>query len=69
MITREFTYLSADREHRIHAVEWQPQSMAGDGRIGDRKPRAVLQIIHGMCEYKDRYAAFAEYLCSQGRDA
>ena len=66
MTTREFTYLSADREHRIHAVEWQPQSMAGDGGTGDRRPRAVLQIIHGMCEYKERYAAFAEYLCSHG---
>ncbi len=66
MITKEFTYLSADREHRIHAVEWQPQSMGGDRMPEDRSPRAVLQIIHGMCEYKERYKAFAEYLCSHG---
>ncbi|MEG1761871.1 MAG: alpha/beta fold hydrolase [Hydrogenoanaerobacterium sp.] len=26
----------------------------------------VLQICHGMCEYIDRYRAFAQYLCGKG---
>ena len=56
MVAREFTYLSADGEHAVHAVEWLPQD----------SPKAVLQIIHGMCEYKERYESFAEYLCGQG---
>lgn len=28
----------------------------------DDKPKAVLQILHGMCEHKERYLLFMEYL-------
>lgn len=28
--------------------------------------RGVLQILHGMCEYKERYASFMEYFCRNG---
>ena len=31
-----------------------------------KNPKAVIQFIHGMEEYKERYDAFAEYLCSNG---
>ena len=31
-----------------------------------KNPKAVIQFIHGMEEYKERYDAFAEYLCSKG---
>lgn len=30
------------------------------------KPKAVLQIIHGMQEHKERYYAFAEFLAKNG---
>ncbi len=30
------------------------------------KPRAVIQLSHGMCEYIERYAPHAEYFVSQG---
>ena len=30
------------------------------------KPKAVLQIAHGMCGYKERYMAFMEYMSSHG---
>lgn len=30
------------------------------------KPKAVVQISHGMCEYMERYADFARYLNSRG---
>lgn len=30
------------------------------------KPRAVVQIMHGMCEYKERYLPFMQYLAAQG---
>lgn len=30
------------------------------------KPRAALQLSHGMCEYIRRYRPFAEFLCDNG---
>lgn len=29
-------------------------------------PKGVFQIVHGMCEHKERYAAFMEYLSRHG---
>ena len=40
----------------IHGCRWVP----------DGKPRAVLQIVHGIAEFVERYDAFAEYLNSLG---
>lgn len=34
--------------------------------LPDTEPRAVLQIAHGMAEYAERYAHFAEFLCENG---
>ncbi len=31
-----------------------------------QKPKFVLQLAHGMCEYADRYDAFARFICEQG---
>jgi len=53
---KHFTYPSADRKTQIHAIRWEP---AG-------RPKAVLQIAHGMQEFIDRYADFARYLCDHG---
>lgn len=53
---REYFFPSTDGIHRIHALEWQPET----------PPRGVVQIAHGICEYADRYDAFARYLCAQG---
>lgn len=52
----EFYFPSMDGRTRIHTIEWIPE--------GDI--RAVLQISHGMCEFVDRYDAFAEFLNRQG---
>lgn len=49
-------YPSADGVNTIHACVWQP-----DGEI-----KGVVQIIHGMAEYAERYAPFAEFLCKHG---
>ena len=57
MKTTEFTFLSQDGKTPIHAVRWEPD---------DGKWIAVLQITHGMVEYIQRYAAFAEYLTQHG---
>ncbi len=39
----------------IHAVKWECSV-----------PRAVLQIVHGMAEYVERYDEFARYMNSRG---
>ena len=48
----EITYKSRDRETTIHAIRWIP----------DEKPIAILQIIHGMQEYIERYDEFARFM-------
>ena len=53
---KEFSYPSADKKTKIHAVMWKPES----------EIRAVLQICHGMVEYIDRYDRFASFLAEQG---
>ena len=51
-----FTYPSADGITQIHAICWTPAE----------KPRAILQIAHGMVEFIDRYDDFARYLNELG---
>lgn len=48
--------LSSDKKTEIHLVSWEPIET----------PRGVIQIIHGMAEYIERYNSFAEYLSSLG---
>ena len=49
-------YPSHDGKTTIHACIWRPE-----GEI-----KGVVQIIHGMCEYAERYAPFAKFLNSKG---
>ena len=36
--------------------------------VPQKKPyRAVVQIVHGMSEHKERYLPFMEYLAEQGK--
>lgn len=52
-----FTVLSADQRTSLHGVCWQPTQ---------HPPVGVVQIIHGMAEYIERYQEFAEYLTRLG---
>lgn len=54
---QEFYFDSRDREHKIHAVRWIPE---------EERPVCVVQIVHGMAEYIDRYDEFASYLAGKG---
>ncbi len=56
MNKKEFYYPSADGKTRIHAIRWEPEG----------KPAAIVQIIHGMIEFIDRYDDFASYLTEHG---
>lgn len=53
---QEIYYPSSDGKTTIHACIWTCEG----------EPKAVLQIIHGMAEYAERYAPFAEYLNKYG---
>ena len=57
MNTTNFTFLSNDGKTAVHAVKWTPDN-------GEFK--AILQITHGMVEFIERYAAFAEFLIENG---
>ena len=57
MVTANFTFLSNDEKTAVHAVKWTPD-------FGEYK--AILQITHGMVEFIERYADFAEFLTKNG---
>ena len=40
----------------IHGCRWEPEN----------KPIAILQIVHGVAEYAQRYDHFAEFMASKG---
>lgn len=52
----EFFFESKDKETQIHAIEWIPAS----------QPIAILQIVHGMVEFIDRYDNFARFMAENG---
>ena len=57
MVTSNFTFLSNDGKTAVHAVKWTPEN-------GEYK--AILQITHGMVEFIERYAPFADFLTTKG---
>ncbi|WP_321386996.1 alpha/beta hydrolase [uncultured Enterococcus sp.] len=48
--------VSSDGQTELHLVYWEPKE----------QPKAVVQLIHGMAEYIERYNEFAEYLTALG---
>lgn len=56
MDTRTFTLRSAYDDLDISVMAVTPES----------SPKAIIQLVHGMCEYKERYVPFMEFLCSEG---
>lgn len=53
----EFYYDSRDMQTKIHAVKWVSEQ---------EKPKAILQICHGMTEHILRYDEFAQAMCERG---
>ena len=54
---KHMRFLSTDGATKIHAILWQHDTL---------KPKGIVQLIHGMVEYIDRYDDFARYLTEQG---
>ena len=57
MIKNDITFLSSNKKTNIHAIICQPKN----GQF-----TRIIQIIHGMCEYIERYLPFIEYLATKG---
>lgn len=58
MVTREEFYVdSVDGIHMIHGYRWYDAEIAC---------RGILQIVHGMLEYIERYNELAEHMASAG---
>lgn len=53
---QEETLVSSDQKTKLHVVQWQPKT----------QPIGIVQIIHGMAEYIERYHDFACYLNQLG---
>jgi len=56
MRKEEFSFDSRDGVHKLYAVRYLPEG----------EPRAIVQIVHGMSEYMERYAGFAAFLVERG---
>lgn len=52
----EFTFDSRDGKTKLHAVRWVPEG----------KVVCILQIVHGMAEYIERYEDLAQYFAQKG---
>lgn len=58
MVKEEFYYDSRDKKSKLHAVRYTPDD--GDS------VRCVVQIVHGMAEYIERYEEFAKFMTDRG---
>lgn len=70
-----FSYPSANGESTIQAIVWHrglasldfgPEGQGVKAAFEAARPRAVVQLIHGMGEHIRRYDRFARYLAAQG---
>ena len=65
-ITVPLDFTSHDGKTTINAKLWTSASFGTSEQPGSETPKAVIQIVHGMAEYIDRYDDLAEYLVGRG---
>lgn len=53
---RTDSWFDSHGKGKIHCVRWTPEGT----------PKAIVQIVHGIAEYVERYDGFAEFLNAQG---
>lgn len=56
-IKQNFHFNSSNGTHKINGYRWMPENEPYKG---------IVQIVHGMVEYIDRYDDFARFLCEHG---
>lgn len=57
MSKQEVFIPSGDGRTQLHGIVWEPDGI---------EVKAVVQLVHGMCEYIDRYHDFAVFLTGHG---
>ena len=57
ILRTEGTFPSVDGINTVVYTKWQAQ---------EGQPKAVLQLVHGMAEYIDRYDEFADFMAQAG---
>ena len=57
MKKEDIYFESRDGVSKLHAIVWSDET---------KKPIGILQIIHGMAEYIDRYDDFARFMVEKG---
>lgn len=58
MKKEEFNFDSLDGKHKLHGVRYSPEE--------GQSVRCIVQIVHGMAEYVERYEEFAAFLTEKG---
>ena len=53
---RKDFYFDSQGAGQIHVCRWEPEA----------QPKAILQILHGIAEFAERYEDFAQYLTELG---
>ena len=56
MIKKEFTVVSDYDGLNLQGILYEPENT----------PKGIVQLVHGMCEYKKRYEPFMQFLCKNG---
>ena len=64
--TVPFEYASRDGRSTIKAKLWTNAAFGSPDVPGDQTPKGIIQLVHGMAEYIDRYDDFARYLVNRG---
>lgn len=63
IVESSLSYPSKDGSTTIRARVWEPPASA---LLSSGAPRAIVQIVHGMCEHMGRYGAFGRFLAQHG---
>ena len=66
IFTVPLDFSSHDGKSRINAKLWTSAKYGSADKPGEEKPKAVVQIVHGMAEHIDRYDDLAELLVNCG---
>lgn len=66
MFTVPFSYVSHDGKSQVNAKLWTSMRFGSPDAPGDEAPKGVVQVVHGMAEYIDRYDDLAGYLVKRG---
>jgi len=56
MTKKEFVILSDYDGLKLQGLMYVPEG----------EPKGIVQLVHGMCEYKKRYEPFMQFLCENG---